>query len=152
MDGQRDWQAGNLDPEEAVRECRRKARCGDAWAQLQLGLWLLQGDGADRRCHRTAMRWIRRSAKRGNAEAQCLLGRMLPPGRKARKWLRRAARRGHAEAQYLLARLYRDRGVDRGRKSSLRKAIRWARRAAEGGYADAYLLVKDCDLRMRMLP
>ncbi len=96
----------------------------------------------DMRNYHKALFLFRKSAQRGNPEAQYNLGVMYLYGRgvaadadRARRWLRRAAASGHAQAAYSLGRLLIDRR--RGRFSDQRKAAYWFRLAAKYGSPDA---------------
>lgn len=80
-------------------------------------------------------------AKRGNIEAQNMLGYMYRYGQgvpqdfeQARHWYRLAADRGHARAQNNLGAMYRQ-GL--GVPQDYEEALRWFRRAAEQGNGGA---------------
>ncbi len=80
-------------------------------------------------------------AKRGNAEAQNMLGYMYRYGQgvpedfeQARYWYQLAADQGHARAQNNLGAMYRQ-GL--GITQDFEKALRWFRRAAEQGNGGA---------------
>ena len=87
------------------------------------------------------VKWLRRTAEQGDAEAQFNLGRMYRKGegvpqdnKEAVKWFRLAAEQGHARAQNNLGVRYR-RGE--GVPQDYAKAAKWYRRAAEQGHAQA---------------
>ena len=91
--------------------------------------------------HATALRGFRVHAKRGDAEAQLILGIMYDDGEvvprdhaKAVRWYRRAAEQELAVAQFMLGLMYAE-GEDVPQDHA--EAIRWYRRAAEQGHADA---------------
>ena len=80
-------------------------------------------------------------AKRGNAEAQNMLGYMYRYGQgvpqdftQARKWYRLAADQGNARAQNNLGAMYRQ-GL--GMPQNFQEALKWFRRAAEQGNGGA---------------
>ena len=87
---------------------------------------------------REAMRWLRKAAEQGDAEAQTNLGDACWKGegvdndlREAVHWWRKAAVQGYTKAQYNLAGAYLDgRGVDKDK----REAVRWWRKGAKQGY------------------
>ena len=88
-----------------------------------------------------AMRWFRKAAEQGNAEAQVYLGFMYQNGRgvkrddrEAVRWHRKAAEQGEARAQFNLGFMYQN---GRGVKRDDREALRWYRKAAEQGNAEA---------------
>jgi TPR repeat protein len=83
----------------------------------------------------------RRSADRGNAGAQVLLGNCYAEGNgvpkdsaEAVKWYRKAAEQGEAFAQYLLGRCY---AKGEGVAKDWAESVKWYRKAAEQGDADA---------------
>jgi TPR repeat protein len=88
-----------------------------------------------------AVKWFRKAAERGHAEAQYNLAVCYDYGRgvledamQAIKWFRAAAEQGFAKGQYGLGYCYRrGRGVQR----SDVQAVKWYRRAAEQGLAEA---------------
>ena len=92
-----------------------------------------------------AVRWHRKAAEQGHAEAQYGLGIRYARGEgvdqdyvEAVRWYRKAAEQGHAEAQYGLGIRYaRGEGVDQ----DYVEAVRWYRKAAEQGHIDAKLAI-----------
>jgi len=87
------------------------------------------------------VRWYRRAAEQGEADAQFSLGLSYDIGQgvpqnysEAAKWYRRAAEQGHAKAQFNLGLSY-DRA--KGVPQSHSEAAKWYRRAAEQGHAKA---------------
>ena len=88
-----------------------------------------------------AVKWFRKAAERGHADAQIRLGECYYYGWgtsldriEAAKWFRKAAERGHADAQYKLGDCYANgQGVSQDRA----EAAKWLRRAAEQGNASA---------------
>lgn len=82
--------------------------------------------------------WMLRSAERGYAPAQEIVGRMYMGATgdygKADMWLRRAAEQGNAEAQFWLGAAYE---AGRFGTTDYREAFRWLKRSAEQGHADA---------------
>jgi len=129
-----------------ANELRRAAEAGDPWAQLNLGaaydnaLLGLPHDPAE------SVRWYRRSAAQGVAEAQFNLAHSLATGNgtevdnaESRRWMEQAAARGLRDAQYLMGVMLLE-GVggdpDRG------GATEWLRRAAAQGQQDARALLE----------
>ena len=91
--------------------------------------------------HGAAVKWYRRAAERGLAEAQVNLGFMYAQGRgvsrdygAAMEWYRRAARQGVAKARFNIAIMYRN---GWGVAPDDARALTWTRKAAAQGYADA---------------
>ncbi len=88
-----------------------------------------------------AVKWIRRAADQGDAEAQFELGGMYSIGAgvpqdyaETARWYGRAAEQGYVDAQFLLWMVHHEgRGVPRDPV----EAARWLRMAAEQGHADA---------------
>lgn len=85
--------------------------------------------------------WCRRAAKKGNADAQALLGVMYTQGRgvaknmeEAGKWLRLAAAADNGRAQYCLGLAYE---YGEGVSKDLAEAARWYSKAAKNGSAAA---------------
>ena len=108
--------------------------------QLRLGAMYATGNGVPKD-DQEAVRWYRKSAEQGLADAQFLLGTMYATGkgvpqdyREAAKWYRNAAEQGLAEAQYGLGAMY-DFGM--GVPKDHREAVKWYRKAAEQGDAEA---------------
>ena len=88
-----------------------------------------------------AVKWYRRVAEWGVAEAQVNLGFMYAKGRgvlqdhaEAMKWYRKAAEQGVAKAQFNIAIMYQN-GWGVARDDA--EALKWTRKAARQGYADA---------------
>ena len=83
----------------------------------------------------TAVKWYRKSASQGHAEAQYRLGHCYYNGlgviksySKAVTWFRRAARQGYAVASFLLGECYRS-GI--GVEKNCNKAVKWFIKAFE---------------------
>lgn len=100
-------------------ELKCKAAAGDAEAQWEVGAWLEDGltNSRDsvivRRNAVSAVRWYRRSAEEGNAEAQLSLGNCLSTGHGVRRddsealmWYKRALRQGCTSAPNNIATVY----------------------------------------------
>jgi len=120
------------------------AEQGDAQAQHDLGseyMSLSRSMPDAKRWREAAVRWWRKAADKGNADAQISLGHAYWNGsgvvvdkREAVRWLRKAAGQGNADAQTSLGHAYwRGSGV----VADEREAVRWFRRAAERGGANA---------------
>lgn len=85
--------------------------------------------------------WCRRAAKKGNADAQALLGIMFTQGRgvtksqkEAGKWLRLAAAADNSRAQFNLGLAYE---YGEGVSQDFAEAARWYKKAAKNGLAAA---------------
>jgi TPR repeat protein len=88
-----------------------------------------------------AVKWYRKAAEQGHADAQYNLGVMYYKGQgvpqdytEALKWYRKAAEQGHADAQYILGIRYSN---GQGVPQDDTEAVKWYRKAAEGGNAHA---------------
>lgn len=85
-----------------------EAEQGDAAAQKKLGDYYFS------KCDKeNGLKWVRKSAEAGNAEAQSSLGYRYEKGSgvtedaaEARKWYRMAAEQGHGTAQYNLCKSF----------------------------------------------
>ena len=126
---------------EAVRWYPPGSRAGKRPpAQFNLGVMYYKGLGVPQD-DAEAMRWFRRAAEQGHADAQYFLGVMYYLGQgvpqdyaEAVRWFRRAAEQGHAAAQYNLGNMY---NIGQGVPQDYAEAMRWFRRAAEQGDAEA---------------
>jgi TPR repeat protein len=81
------------------------------------------------------------AAERGDAEAQCNIGKLYENGdtvskdqTEALKWYRRSAEQGNAVAQFRIGLMY---SKGHGVRKDYAEAARWYRKAAEQGHADA---------------
>lgn len=88
-----------------------------------------------------AIRWYRKAAEQGHAEAQVYMGFYSIQGIgvdrdtiQAVEWYQKAAEKGHAEAQYILGDFYYN-GV--GVTPDTIQAVEWYRKAAERGHTSA---------------
>lgn len=115
----------------------------DADAQYVLGRLYEEGGGFSGvpQDAAEAVRWYRRAAKQGLADAQYALGICYVNGEgvpkddgEAAYWYRQAAEQDHAGAQFMLGVLYEE---GDGVPQDAAEAVRWYRRAAEQGDADA---------------
>lgn len=80
--------------------------------QSDLGVLYLIGQGVQQD-YKAALKWFRKGADQGAANAQFYVGIMygsglgMPPDyNEATTWYRKAANQGHVVAQFLLGRLY----------------------------------------------
>ena len=92
-----------------------------------------------------AVKWFRKAAERGDADAQFMLGTFYENGegvsqdyQEAVKWYRKAAEQGNADAQFLLGGLY---ATGQGVPQDDAEAVKWLRKAAEQGHAEAELML-----------
>ena len=88
-----------------------------------------------------AVKWSRKAAEQGDAEAQFNLGIMYHNGQgvpqdhaEAARWYRKAAEQGDADAQFNLGLMYHN---GQGVPQDHAEAARWSRKAAEQGHAGA---------------
>ncbi len=123
----------------AVAQTSARASGGDVSAQLQMGIWCLEGQG-QKRDERRAAEWLRQAAEKGNAEAQYRLATLYQAGRgtdrdpaKALSWFNKAAAQRHVAAIYNLGSMYE---AGQGVAPDSQAAALFFRRAAELG--DAY--------------
>ena len=90
-----------------------RARKGNAEAQYQLGVIYERGDSQEQNFYK-AIRWHRKAAKQGHADAQAHLGELLATGQgveqanyvEATRWMEKAADQGQGMAQLFLATIY----------------------------------------------
>lgn len=94
----------------------------------------------EHRNFKKALKLLSPIAKRGESEAQFILGRIYTLGlgtkrdtTKAKRWYRKAAKQGHPPAQYYLASILKRK--EDGKRN--RKAVALLHKAAKGGYAPA---------------
>ncbi len=132
------------DPLPEVKEAERQVWLNtqpeDAVGQFQRGKMYDRGEGV-KQDKALALKWYRKAADQGYAEAQLLLGIIYDQGigvpqdyAEAVDWYRKAAEQGYAKAQYNLAAMY-DEGL--GIKQDFLQAGDWYGKAAEQGYAKA---------------
>ena len=110
--GQPTAQTSSANGADGMSETERRARQGDADAQLKLGLMYALGKGM-RQDYAQALHWLELAAKQGHASAQFNLGVMYDEGKgvrqdhaQARHWYELAAKQGHASAQSNLGLMY----------------------------------------------
>ncbi|MDC0033599.1 SEL1-like repeat protein [Alphaproteobacteria bacterium] len=124
-----------------LQELTAAANRGDARAQHDLGLKLVQGNGAARDQKRGA-RWLEKSANAGLPEAQYHIGLLYQKGfgvpsnaQTAFRWHQKAAQQSHVRAQYNLGTLFAE---GKGTKKDYAEAARWFSRASKEGLAEAH--------------
>ncbi len=95
----------------------------------------------DKKNYTEAVKWYRKAAEQGYADAQCNLGYCYKQGNgvtkdyaEAVKWFRKAAEQGDAVAQLNLGNCYYN---GNGVTQDYAEAVKWYRRAAEQDYASA---------------
>jgi len=95
--------------------------------------------------HAEAVRWYRKAAEQGDANAQCNLGGMYKNGRgvkqdhaEAVRWYLKAAEQGQAGAQCNLGGMYEN---GQGVRQDHAEAVRWYLKAAEQGQAGAQCIL-----------
>jgi TPR repeat protein len=116
---------------------------GNASAQYEKAIMLLEGGSGIEKNDREAARLLREAAKKGHAEAPFVLGSIYQNGVGVKKsfatavgWYRKAAKRGHAEAQYRVGTMYLG-GF--GTPVNFTKSYTWMRKAANNGILDAQI-------------
>ena len=121
-----------------AKETRVRAEAGDARAQFELAAMYHFGVPQN---YVEAMKWYRKAAEQGLAEAQSNLGMMYYHGEgvpkdyvEAAKCYRKAAEQGLAFAQFNLGWIYEN---GEGVPKDMAEATKWYRKAAEQGDADA---------------
>ena len=112
-----------------------RAEPNDAEAQYKLGERYFQGKDKEE-----AVKWYRRAAEQGHAQAQGQLGYCYAFGEgvaedegEAVKWYKKAADQGGAGAQYRLGMHYHFDG--QGVAKDAMEAVKWYRKAADQGHA-----------------
>lgn len=113
---------------------------GDPAGQFKLGKMYDKGEGVPKD-RELALKWYRKAADQGYAEAQLLLGIIYDQGvgvakdyAQALEWYRKAAEQGYAKAQFNLGSMY-DEGL--GLQQDYQQAANWYRKAADQGFAKA---------------
>ena len=131
------------DAASVLAQLRMRAEKGDADAQLNLGLRLHDGTGAQRN-DAEAVQWYRKSAEGGNTMAQVMLGYALLNGQGIAKdaetgiaWYNSAAQSGNPHAQRYLGVAYAE---GAGVPKDEGQAAAWFRKAAEQGDLDSQTL------------
>ena len=106
-----------------------------------LGNEYFNGSNGKKKNHAEAMKWYRKAAEKGNANALFRMGYMYENGKsvkkdyaEAMKWYRKAAEKGHAEAIFCIGFLYL---LGNGVKHDYSLAMKCFKKANEKGYARA---------------
>jgi TPR repeat protein len=128
-------------------ELRGKAEGGDSLAQYEYAIMLIIGRGMPRDVAQ-GVEWLKRAAKRGEADAQYLLGLYHVDGsngmkkdiKEAKKWLSLAADSGKKEAEFLLGRLFYE-------EKKYIEAMPWLERAAKQNFLRANTYIGVMHLR-----
>ena len=126
-----------------LAQLRAVAERGDAQSQFELGCAFFSGSLGVAKDEAEAVKWFRKAAEQGSADAQCNLGFCYAKGdgvakdeAEAVKWFRKAAEQGDAQAQCNLgAAYYSGQGVAK----DVEEAGKWTRKAAEQGNSLAQL-------------
>ncbi len=130
-------------------ETSARAAAGDADAQLELGIWCLEGRGPGTG-YRQAAEWLRKAAEAGKPEAQYRLATLFQAGRgverdftNAVSWFRKAADQHHVAALYNLGSMCE---AGQGMAADTQAAARFFQEAAGLGdpYAQ-YNLARRCE-------
>ena len=124
-----------------LADIRAKAEKGDAQSQDELGAAFDEGSLGVAKDEVEAVKWYRKAADQGFADAQYNLGVCYHDGTGVAKdeveavnWVRKAAEQGDADAQNTLGVCY-ERGE--GVAKDATEAVKWYRKAADQGFADA---------------
>ena len=131
-------EAGDLTSDQI--DLQRRAKQGDASAQINLGVMYATGLGVPQD-DAEAVRWFRLAAEQGHATGQYNLGFRYNAGQgvpqddaESARWFRLAAEQGDASAQSALGFKY---DIGEGVPQDYAEAVRWYRLAAEQGDASA---------------
>ncbi len=125
-----------------IEQIRSQANMGNAEAQFELGFCYSNGLGLPVD-HVEAEKWVRRSANKGFAAAECTMGIfyemgidgvITPNEHEAAKWYKKSAEQGYAEAQLYLGNCYM---FGFGLAQSNEEALKWYRKSAEQGVFQA---------------
>ena len=113
---------------------------GAVWADAEsdaINGWAAYFDGN----FSEAVKWFRKAAEQGDADAHTILGEMYEKGKGVRqdyaeavKWYRKAAEQGDVDAQSNLGVMYYN---GKGVTQDYTEAVKWYRKAAEQGSAKA---------------
>lgn len=132
-----------------IKNLKQASELGDSDAQIKLGRCYFEGRKGVEQSYIEALRWFRKAAEQGNAEAQIMLGCCYENGKGVEKdysetikWYRMAAKQGNAEAQFKLAVLYSEKDVNG--QANHQEEVKWYRLAAKQGHAQAQLLLGLC--------
>jgi len=131
------WAQGGLD----LEKVRARAEQADSDAQNTLGNAYNEGQAGLKQDYAEAVKWYRRAAERGFAQAQYNLGLAYELGhgvpaaeRDAFKYYLQAAEQGFGPAQYNVGNMY---ATGRGIGQDLFEANLWFKQAAEKGIVEA---------------
>ena len=127
----------------------------DAETQCRIGNCYFEGKGVAKD-KAEAVRWYRKAADQGYADAQCWLGKrftnyyVIGEKQQAAMWYRKAAEQGHVVARHELGILYM-RGAG-GVTNNYAEAVRLFRKGAESGYARSIHNLGTCYLEGKGVP
>lgn len=145
--GESYYNADEPDYEEAVKWYRLAADKGNAKAQNNLGLCIINGNGVEKSIQE-AVKWFRMAAEQGLASGQCSLGICYYRGdgvekneQEAVAWFRKAAEQDYAPAQTRLGICYVE-GV--GVEKDEKEAVKWFQLSAEQGFATGQWVLGNC--------
>ena len=134
-------EGGSSDPAKNLLWFIKKAKEGNAYAQLLLYYLYTNGDEDIPQDHTEALKWLRRAADQKHPDAQSKLGWAYAMGigvkknlKKAVKWWKLAAEQGFVDSQYNLG-LSHCRGD--GIPQDYKEAVKWWKLAAEQGCAES---------------
>ena len=134
------YDEGEYDRDFVFEVLYQSALDGDMYDQLRVG-WMYETGNGISQDYAEAVKWYRKAAEQGNANAQCNLGYMYENGygvtkdyAEAVKWYRKAAEQGYARGQCNLGLCYRyGRGIDQ----DYTQALYWYHKSAEQNYERA---------------
>ena len=127
--------------EEQAKANLKKAESGDVVSMVKVGETYLSSDYGLKQDYREALRWFKKAADKGNAEAMAALGGLYSRGdgveknqEEAFKWSLKAAQKGDLDAQYFVGLCYYD---GQGIEEDLTKAVQWLGKAMDRGHDEA---------------
>lgn len=127
-----------------VEQIRSQANMGNAEAQFELAFCYINGLGGLPVDYAEAVKWVRKSAAKGYAVAECSLGIyyeigiegvITPDPEEAVKWYKKSAGQGYAEAQFYLGNCFLN-GAG-GLTQSNEEAVKWYKKSAEQDFLQA---------------
>jgi TPR repeat protein len=131
-----------------LADIRTKAEKGDAQSQYELGKASEEGSLGMAEDYMEAVKWYRKAAEQGHAQAQSSLGFCYRQGNgvaedyvEAVKWYRKAAEQGLAQAQDRLGISY---FYGYGVATDEAEGVKWYRKAAEQGHDGAQNTMGRC--------
>ncbi|MGC8605144.1 MAG: tetratricopeptide repeat protein [Desulfomonilaceae bacterium] len=120
----------------------QNVRAEETDEDLKTGLKYYKGAGV-KQDYQEAFKWFQKAADKGDANAQCIIGRMFAHGigvtqdkTEAFKWFQKAADQGDADAQFIIGQMYYN---GEGVTENHAEAFKWYSKSADQGDEDAQL-------------